>query len=554
VEVSNLNSVIESQGRDLEEKIQQMSHFRSVAEIMSKKLDEHGFFERVCTEFTEVFNASVVGVFWIRKRVPAGWWLGAWASESEAYFPTRSIIPHELEGVMSEVWQEGKASYLENLDNETLLDMWDSDFTQENNTVVFPLTASSHRKGLLVVINPQIKISKINLQRHLDILHSLINSGVNNRLLYSSLSESEEEFKDLFESSSDMVIVTYKDGIIRSCNSAFRRTLGLEHDPKGMHFTELIEEDEGEILLDSWNRLLNGEEIRNLDIKLKSLSGESIEAELNGNSRIIPGGPPGIIRLYIRDYTEKRRDERARLKLENEVELNKQRQLAQMGLYVAGIAHNLQNPVQVLLGYIGILKSTGENYKGLNVIEESTSKIMTIIQSLLLKMRKGNDPTETEIDLNGLLENELSFLNFNQFYKHEVEKTFMFDPGLPVIKGVHSDFSQLIMNIVYNALDAMASTEKKVLTIVSEYLSSKNKIVIKIADTGDGIPLDVQKKIFEPFYSTKKDKENGAGDIHSGSGLGLSSTKGILANYNGNLEYTSEPGKGTEFRILIPVE
>lgn len=256
--------------------------------------------------------------------------------------------------------------------------------------------------------------------------------------------------------------------------------------------------------------------------------------------------------MYMQDVTEQRAAERRQHELELEVERNRQRQLAQMGLYVSGIAHNLQNPVQVLLGYIELLKFDAVNLPQLRQIEQSTNNIMKIIKNLLEKMNNERSTEESNVDINKLLETELTFLNANLYYKHDIKKDFRFAPNPPCIRGIYSDFSQAVMNLIFNALDAMMDSPIKELSIRSELDQKKNCIIISISDTGKGIPKEIQGKIFHPFFTTRTEQTTNRG-ITSGSGLGLSSSVALLKPYLGGIDFTSEPGQGTTFRVLLPV-
>jgi len=553
LETDTLQEIIKSLHRDIEEKRFELSQLRLLADAMADGLHETDYFNRACTALNSIFRSSVAAIFWIRRRTPAGWWLGAWASHDPRHYPLQSIIPHDLEGSLGEVFESGIPAWIENAAGEPIVEMWGFPSKEPPSMTLIPLRANGLRSGMLVIINPVLKVSAAHRQQHLEMLQAPINTGVFNRLLYKNTQESEEELRDLFENSSDMVVVAYHDGVIRDCNRAFRSTIGLKEEPRGRRLEDILDEEKGTLLDEIWVRLLSGEEVRNVDMRLKHADGSIIDVELSGNARTLLSGRPGIIRLYLRDLTERRKAERRQRELELEIELAQQRQLAQVGLYVSGIAHNLQNPVQVLLGYINLLKGKGTELAELDEIEKSTERIMGIIRNLLLKMRQEQDTSVVTLDINDLLNNELTFLNANQFYKHQVEKQFEFDPNLPTIRATYSDLSQCIMNLVYNALEAMNDAEKRVLGVRTKYDLPLKRIIIEVDDTGPGIPAELKERIFEPFFSTKRDNGGATHDLHGGSGLGLSSSLALLKPYGGMIDFESEPDKGTKFRLTIPV-
>jgi len=298
---------------------------------------------------------------------------------------------------------------------------------------------------------------------------------------------------------------------------------------------------------------LRGKIVENVDIPLKCRDGRIIETELSGNLHFKSDGSIGYIRLYLRDVTEKRRNERIKRELDLKVKLMRQRELAQVGLYVTGIAHNLRNPIHIIQNHIELLIDKGINYPELGVALEYSQNLNDILENLLDKIRLERDPQIQDTDINQLIQREMKFLEANMFFKHEVQKEFHYDPNLPTIKGVYGDISQAIMNIVYNALDAMKQSPEKRLIIRTGYNRDTEELKISVTDTGDGIPEELRGKIFEPFFSTKtcaEDKlRNG---LSAGSGLGLSSAKTLLEPYQGKITLESKPGLGTTFFIIFP--
>lgn len=548
-----LQNIVKTLQRDLDIKRSELSRLRLVTETMSEGLHDPDYFIRVCGSLNSIFQSSVTSIFWMRKRTPPGWWLGAWSTSHSNFYPMQSILPHDEESLLDRVWNENRPKLIAEVENDAVVRMWGGTDGEPQNVLMLPLKANGLRSGMLVALNPKLSLEEDAVLRHLEILQAPINSGIYNRLLYKTLQDSEEELRDLFDNASDMIVVAYHDGIIRDCNQEFINNLRLESDPRGQRLADLVIEEEGKVLEQAWARLLAGDELRNLDIRLKRTDGSILEAELSGNTRSLLTGRPGIIRLYLRDMTERRTAERKQRELELEVEMAQQRQLAQLGLYVSGIAHNLQNPVQVLLGYISLLKNRGTQLLELDEIEKSTERIMGIIRNLLHKMRQERSTDRSMLQLNELLQSELTFLDANLFYKNDVEKDFSFDDQLPEIEGLYSDFSQSIMNIIYNALEAMVESEERTLSIQTQYDTLHKAILIRIGDSGVGIPKEVQEKIFAPFFTTK---DNGLGksrDLHGGTGLGLSSSLALLKPYGGTIEFDSAPGEGTTFTLKIPV-
>lgn len=544
--------IIDSLSQDNEEKLFQLSRLRLVAETMAHDLQSDEYFTRICEEFNSIFETSLTCILWRRLRDPGGWWLEAFDSKDGCPAPSKNLFSDEDAGVLLETLEKKTSLFLENVDPSTISCFCDHPDSGTINLVLFPLILEK-RQGILLLLNPHFRMKRDTIQHHIEILHSLIQAGISNRLYYKTLNDTAEEFRDLIDNSSDIVIVTYPDGIIRDYNTEFVKKLELETDPKTQKLQDLISDDQGQLFQNCWQDLLSGKEVSQITVNLKRRDGSILETELSGNARFNADGSVNLIRLYIRDITDRRAAEKKQRELEYKIELERQRQLAQIGLYTTGIAHNLQNPLQVLVGYITVLKNKGTEIPGLSIIERSANSIMEIVRSLMVKMSRDRLTDEIEIDISDLLKNEITFLNANQFFKYEVEKKIELSTNLPTIKGVYSDFSQAIMNIIYNALDAIMESERKELLIRSSFDEEQNAIHVEIADSGPGIPAEIQQNIFTPFYTTKQKNSNASHEIASGSGLGLSSSMALLEPYGGIIEFSTEEGKGTIFTIRIPL-
>jgi signal transduction histidine kinase len=203
-----------------------------------------------------------------------------------------------------------------------------------------------------------------------------------------------------------------------------------------------------------------------------------------------------------------------------------------------------------------LLTLKGVTLPELNIIEQSTQLIMNIIRNILDKMQKERNPETAEIHINELLESELTFLNANAFFKHEVAKKYQYADDLPAIPGVYSDFSQALMNIVYNAIDAMKDSDVKELKVKTIHDENRNLVRISITDTGPGIRDEHRNEIFKPFFTTKRQEAEGETqtDLSSGSGLGLSSSVALLKPYGGTITFETGVGKGTTFQVSIPIK
>ncbi|MCK4389274.1 MAG: GHKL domain-containing protein [Desulfobacterales bacterium] len=152
------------------------------------------------------------------------------------------------------------------------------------------------------------------------------------------------------------------------------------------------------------------------------------------------------------------------------------------------------------------------------------------------------------VKINEVIKDCLFLLNGDMFFKHNVKKTFRFDDALPVIRGRKTDFCIIILNLVRNALEAMVDAQDKHLAV--ETTSQEGKVIIRIQDTGCGIPAKDRERIYRPLFTTKK----GAGhqsEHDEYAGLGLSLVSLLIEDYNGTIACESIHGK-TTFTVEIP--
>ncbi len=267
-------------------------------------------------------------------------------------------------------------------------------------------------------------------------------------------------------------------------------------------------------------------------------------------SAIWDQGEPKEIIISLVDETEKKRLKEKQRSLE--FELLQEQKLSSIGILASGIAHNLNGPLSVIVGYLDLLYSRISEADEIPLILAQTERMKEIINNMMIKSRQEQDGRNRWLNLNSLLKNELKFLEANLEFKHRVDKQYEFAVGLPEIYGVYSDFSQSFQNIVNNAIDAMVDSPVKNLFVKTSF-DSEN-IYVEFHDTGHGLDSKDIDKIFSPFYSTKPPVGEGKLGQPTGTGLGLLSASQLIKKYGGTIEADGKPGKGACFKITIPIK
>jgi PAS domain S-box-containing protein len=261
---------------------------------------------------------------------------------------------------------------------------------------------------------------------------------------------------------------------------------------------------------------------------------------------------PAVIVSMI-DITEKKIAEEEKAVIENQ--FNQAQKVEAVGRLAGGVAHDINNLLTPILGYGDLLLlDTDLNKDSREYVEQivyASNGARDLIHQLLAFSRK-REIKKKIFQINQFIEDFTSLIQLS--LKEEIE--FEFRPGsdLPPVFGGMSQIEQITMNLLMNAQDAMPNGGKIVLetdsvefsngtTAPQPGLSPGSYVVIRITDTGAGIPEDIQQEIFDPFFSTKGEK---------GTGLGLATVLGIVQQHDGAISVDSQIGKGSTFTIYLP--
>ena len=249
--------------------------------------------------------------------------------------------------------------------------------------------------------------------------------------------------------------------------------------------------------------------------------------------------------LFRRFNKMKKRIENSKTELENaQRQIYQAEKLASIGRLASGVAHQVNNPLNGIKSCIYAIQREPENTKQtaeyLDLINEGLNNIETVVQKLLGFARQQHDH-KTKIDIN---ESVIKIINlFDYRIKDKmIELVTDLDNSIPEIEFDYYLFQEVVMNLLLNSFDAVASGGK---IEISTSLNNEQNIIIKIKDNGEGIEKENLKKIFDPFFTTK--------DPGIGTGLGLAVCQNIIESYGGKIEVTSITEE-TIFRVILPVK
>ena len=232
-------------------------------------------------------------------------------------------------------------------------------------------------------------------------------------------------------------------------------------------------------------------------------------------------------------------DEKMRL----EDQLRHADRLATIGQLSAGVAHELNEPLGNILAFAQLAQKDPDlpeqTARDLEKIVAASLHAREVVKKLMLFARQ-MPPQKTRVNLNTVVEDGLYFLE-SRCSKHGVTLERHFSPRLPEIVADPSQLNQVLVNLVVNAIQAMAGGG----TLKIATGASESHVLLTVEDNGIGMSEEVLRQVFIPFFTTK--------DIHEGTGLGLPVVHGIVNSHGGTIAVESTPGQGTRFEIQLPV-
>ena len=367
----------------------------------------------------------------------------------------------------------------------------------------------------------------------------------------AALRSSEEAFRSFMLHFPGLAYIKEADTTVVFASEGFRTILGL--DPAAMvgktnaccfgePFATQITKDDQRVLL--------------------SGRPETIGEEFGGrkwttHKFVIPrgGGNPRLGGLSL-DVTDARRSEEERRRLERQME--QVQRTESLGVLAGGIAHDFNNLLATILANTAVLR-TGEVVSTdadscLADVEIAARTAAGLCQQMLAYA--GRAPIRSElVDLSELVKDLLQFLR--SALSRKLGLDLQLEDGLAPVRGDPSQLRQVVMNLVINAAEAMgdgdgsvivttgsahASRDRLRAALLGEELPEGEYLLLEVVDTGCGMDPETQRRIFEPFFTSK----------FAGRGLGLSAVLGIVRQVGGAIEIDSAPGKGTRFRVLFP--
>lgn len=355
------------------------------------------------------------------------------------------------------------------------------------------------------------------------------------------LMKSEQRYRSLIENAEDIIFTIDREGNLASINTYGARLLARSEDQIiGHNITEIFSWPTAEMLLQTIKEVYDIKRGRQVTHLIRV--GEK-DLWLNTNFRRLLDDAGNIYAILgiSRNITERKKMEEQGYYTEK---------LASMGTLAAGVAHEINNPLAIILGFTDMLLEKtppeSESFDILKTIEGQGHKAKKVVDNLLTFART-KEHTETSVDINKNIAEVLTVLGNNLLVRKVAINTLDLKEKLPPVKGDPDELQQVFLNIINNAVYAMKGGGK--LSVATGLSEDEKRVEVRISDTGGGIKKEHRKNIFDPLFTTKK--------VGDGTGLGLSVSYGIITRHRGTITFETKTAEesetpGTTFIITLP--
>jgi signal transduction histidine kinase len=364
--------------------------------------------------------------------------------------------------------------------------------------------------------------------------------------------EANKSFIDKIMSNlSDLIVVLSADLKIVQANKEFYKVLEVKEQESSLSLGDITGKESLQLLTER----LSAGEFQDMETTLISHSGKPVPVIIRGTTYVTESGR--ILHMLVASDRRDFYEVMGRMR-EVQDQLIHSGRLASLGEMAAGIGHELTQPLNTVLllarnctkAMDDPLHNAAMIKKNLVTIVERVNHSSSIIRSLKGFASKVKEEV-APVRINVIIFDVLSFLDA-QLLLSDIKVDLTFDENDNMVLGQEVRIEQVLLNLIQNAIQAMAETSDPLLKITTfkhtgvdpASLQPKSYIGISVIDNGEGIELDVLNKIFDPFFTTR--------EVGSGMGLGLSIVERIVRGFAGHIKVTSTPHSATTFTIYLP--
>ncbi|HSJ63285.1 MAG TPA: ATP-binding protein [Gemmatimonadaceae bacterium] len=395
--------------------------------------------------------------------------------------------------------------------------------------VVVPIKRGGERIGAVLAVSRQPRRFNEHDIARLETMTDLLSVALSNSELVENLRQAEWRFRTLFRAAPDAVLTIFESGRIREANDAVKDVLGVfAMQAIGSSLEQHAVPDDRPRIARELARAFEGAPVR-FEARFER---DGAIHNVSLAARLLPEADPKTVLCVGRDVTAER---------EMRTKLAETERLAAVGELVAGVAHEVNNPLSTISAFAQLLlrdrELTDEHRDSLAVIQEETVRASQVVKDLLTFARR-SETRRQSLDLNEIAERSLRMRSYELSTRRITVETEL-EPELPAVFGDARQLQQVVLNLVANATQAMAEQGRGTLRITTR--REDDRVVLEVIDSGPGIPDGTRAHIFEPFFTTKTD----------GTGLGLSVSYGIVTALGGTISVSKTSPEGTTFRVVL---
>ncbi|HTY07225.1 MAG TPA: ATP-binding protein [Gemmatimonadales bacterium] len=347
---------------------------------------------------------------------------------------------------------------------------------------------------------------------------------------YAAAADAERNLRLLMDAVPDAIVVLDREGRVTSHNPP-AEPLVTGHGEGGRAMLAFLKGAGSETAGEHLEAAFQGE-VRHFEVSYQREDGRGVSAVIYAPIR----SAAGIDRVIAlaRDISEQRR---------TEAQLQQSEKLAAMGQLVSGVAHEINNPAAIISGFAQTLlldDLSGSQREMTEMIRDEAMRIGRITSNLLAFARSGGSERDL-IDVNDVVRRTYALRAYH-LGTLNIAVALQLDPASPVVWGNGPQLQQMLLNLLINAEQALADHQgERAITIRT--VATPDAVRIEVADSGPGVPPDIQARIFDPFFTTKP--------VGVGTGLGLSICYGIVQEHGGRITLESA-GRGATFVVHLP--
>lgn len=438
-------------------------------------------------------------------------------------------------GVVGRVFRSGRTEIIQDVGRERDFVRWYDDTKSE---MAVAIQIGGMIEGVLNVESDRLGAFGPSDRLVLETVANQLAIAIENARLFGMVKEREDRYRTLVESSPGVVLHLDTNGRLIYANPAVTEMTGYEKSQLLTRFSALQDLAVGEgaeAIEGAVNDAVRGIPQRDLEFQIRHADG----GERWVSAALQPlvgehGDPKGVVVLALDRTREK----------ELQDQLNQSEKLSAIGTLVSGVAHELNNPLAGILGFAQLLLARPPedwSRRDIENIEFNARRCQRIVENLLAFARQSR-MTKRRANVNEVIDSVLN-LNEYQFRMDNIEIQRDFDSTVPSFPIDVNRWQQVIINLASNAHQALLQVKDRARFIRITTRRVDDRIEIRVADNGPGIPSDVRTHIFDPFFTTKE----------SGTGLGLGICFGIVEEHGGAIALDDSSQEGTTFLITLPV-